>query len=94
MASDYDFGAAFARIEAELIDSMMRNLRRNHLDWEDAEGFDWSQWQVEQLRYLEEYRQRNVKRFGPRFSSINARMDEAEWVRTRPHKPLNLQEKE
>ena len=24
----------------------------------------------------------------------NARMDEAEWVRTRPHKPLNLQEKE
>ena len=77
MASDYDFGAAFARIEAELIDSMMRNLRRNHLDWEDAEGFDWSQWQVEQLRYLEEYRQRNVKRFGPRFSYINARMDEA-----------------
>ena len=77
MASDYDFGAAFARIEAELIDSMMRNLRRNHLDWEDAEGFDWSQWQVEQLRYLEEYRQRNVRRFGPRFSSINARLDEA-----------------
>ena len=77
MASDYDFGAAFARIEDELIDSMMRNLRRYHLDWEDAEGFDWSQWQVEQLRSLEEYRAANEKRFGPRFARINARLTEA-----------------
>lgn len=77
MASDYDFGAAFARIEDDLIDSMMRNLRRYHLDWEDAEGFDWSQWQVEQLRSLEEYRAANEKRFGPRFARINARLTEA-----------------
>ena len=78
MASgDYDIGAAFQRIEDELIDSMMRNLRRNHLDWEDAEGFDWSQWQVEQLRYLEEYRTRNRKLFGPRFNTINSRINEA-----------------
>ena len=77
MASDYDFGAAFARIENELIDSMMRNLRRNHLDWEDAEGFDWSQWQVEQLKYLEEYRKANEKSFGPRFARINSKLAQA-----------------
>ena len=73
----YDAGAAFARIERELIESMMRNLRRYHLDWEAAEGFDWSQWQVEQLKYLEEYRKTNVKRFGPQFQSINAAIREA-----------------
>ena len=77
MPKDYDFGAAFARIEEELIASMMRNLQRYHLDWEDAEGFDWTQWQVEQLQYLEEYRQANRERFGPRFDSINARIEEA-----------------
>jgi len=77
MPKDYDFGAAFARIEEELIDSMMRNLQRYHLDWEDAEGFDWPQWQVQQLQYLEEYRKRNAEKFGPRFSSINVRLEEA-----------------
>lgn len=77
MPKDYDFGAAFARIEEELIGSMMRNLQRYHLDWEDAEGFDWTQWQVEQLQYLEEYRRANQERFGPRFSSINTRIEEA-----------------
>ena len=77
MPKDYDFGAAFARIEEELIASMMRNLQRYHLDWEDAEGFQWTQWQVEQLRNLEEYRTANRERFGPRFESINARLEEA-----------------
>ena len=46
---DYSVKLAFARIEDELIDSMMRNLRR-HLQEEKDEGFDWSQWQVEQLK--------------------------------------------
>ena len=75
--ADYDFGAAFARIEEELIDGMMRNLQTYHLDWEDAEGFDWTQWQVEQLRNLEEYRRTNQERFGPQFESINALLEEA-----------------
>ena len=73
---DYDVRLAFARIEDELIDSMMRNLGR-HLQEEKDEGFDWSQWQVEQLKYLEEYRRRNKKKFGPQFADINQRMQEA-----------------
>lgn len=73
---DYDVKLAFARIENELIASMMRNLKR-HLKEEEEEEFDWSQWQVEQLKYLQEYRRRNQKEYGPRFSSINAKMEEA-----------------
>lgn len=73
---DYDVRLAFARIEDELIDSMIRNLGR-HLREEKEEGFDWSQWQVEQLKYLEEYRRKNKKKFGPQFADINQRMQEA-----------------
>ena len=64
------------RIENELIASMMRNLGR-HLKEEDDEGFDWSQWQVEQLKNLQEYRRKNLKEYGPRFKSINERIEEA-----------------
>ena len=74
--NDYDVGLAFARIEDELIASMMRNLKR-HLDEEKEEGFDWSQWQVEQLKYLNEYRRRNKKKYGPQFKDINQKMVEA-----------------
>ncbi len=73
---DYDISKAFERIEDELISSMMRNLRR-HLQEEDKLGFDWSQWQVEQLRYLQEYRKRNKKKFGPQFKEINKKVVEA-----------------
>ena len=73
---DYDVGKAFERIEAELIDSMMRNLGR-HLKEEDAEGFDWPQWQAEQLKALDEYRRRNKKHFGPQFRQINKRIEQA-----------------
>ena len=73
---DYDVKIAFARIEDELISSMMRNLGR-HLKEEEDEEFDWSQWQVEQLKYLQEYRQRNKKEYGPRFQSINEKIEEA-----------------
>lgn len=74
--NDYDVGLAFARIEDELIASMMRNLKR-HLKEEAEEGFDWSQWQVEQLKYLNEYRRRNKKKYGPQFRDINRKMVEA-----------------
>ena len=73
---EYDVGLAFERIEDELIDSMMRNLKR-HLKEEEKEGFDWSQWQAEQLKYLEEYRRKNKKKFGPQFKQINSRIQEA-----------------
>lgn len=72
----YDVKRAFLRIEDELIASMMRNLGR-HLKEEQDEGFDWSQWQVEQLKYLQEYRRRNRKVYGPRFQSINEKIEEA-----------------
>lgn len=74
--NDYDVGLAFARIEDELIASMMRNLKR-HLKEEADEEFDWSQWQVEQLKYLNEYRRRNKKKYGPQFKDINRKMVEA-----------------
>lgn len=72
---DYDIGEAFSRIEEELIDSMMRNLGR-HLAEEQKEGFDWSQWQVEQLKHLNEYRRKNQKKYGPQFDRINKKMVE------------------
>lgn len=76
LRDDYDVKRAFARIEHELLSSMMRNLGR-HLKEEEEEGFNWSQWQVEQLKNLEEYRRRNRKEYGPRFKEINVKMEEA-----------------
>lgn len=73
---EYDVGAAFGRIVDILIDSMMRNLRR-HLNEESDLGFDWNQWQVEQLKYLDEYRKNNPEQFGRVFRTINSRVDEA-----------------
>lgn len=73
---EYDIRQAFARIEDEIIASMMRNLGR-HLKEEKEEGFDWSQWQVEQLKHLQELRRRNLKEYGPRFKSINEKIEEA-----------------
>lgn len=75
MAEDYDIGEAFRKIEEELIASMIRNLK-NHRTMETDEGFEWSQWQVEQLHALEEYRQRNRKRFSSRFQDINDSIDD------------------
>lgn len=76
MPTGYDVGAAFERIEHELIDSMMRNLKR-HLKEEAELGFDWTQWQVQQLNYLEAYRKKNRKEYGPQFRQINLRIGHA-----------------
>ena len=54
--TDYDFERAFARIEDELLRSMIRNMKK-HSEWEDAEGFNWSMWQAEQLKALDKYKQ-------------------------------------
>lgn len=77
----YDVGAAFKAIEDRLIDSMMRNFEK-HKEWETAEGFDWTAWQAEQLRSMEDYRLANQKMFGPEFQEINERIPELiEWAR-------------
>lgn len=73
--SDYDIGKAFEEIENELIDSMMRNFSRHRAE-EEKEGYNWSQWQAEQLKSLEEYRKTNAQKFGKQFKSINSKVEE------------------
>lgn len=75
MANDYDISEAFRRIENELITSMLQNMKR-HKDWEDEEGFQWSMWQVEQLKALEKYKQQNLKKYSKQFDTINVRIEE------------------
>ncbi len=73
--SDYSIKEAFERIENELIDSMMRNFSRHRAE-ETKEGYNWTQWQAEQLKALEEYRKTNAKKFGKQFKSINSKVEE------------------
>lgn len=72
--TDYDIEKAFKAIEDELIASMMRNLA-NHRAEETDMGFNWSQWQVEQLKALERYKAQNKKKFTKSFSNINDSID-------------------
>lgn len=67
---EYDIGKAFKRIEDELIRSMIRNFE-HHKAEETKEGFQWTQWQVEQLRALEEYKKQNKEKFNGDFAEIN-----------------------
>jgi hypothetical protein len=73
--SDYNTREAFEKIEDELIDSMMRNFSRHRAE-ETKEGYNWTQWQAEQLKSLEEYRKHNAKKFGKRFKTINNKVEE------------------
>lgn len=73
--SDYSIKEAFERIENELIDSMMHNFSRHRAE-ETKEGYNWTQWQAEQLKSLEEYRKHNAKKFGKRFKTINSKVEE------------------
>ncbi len=73
--ADYDISQAFKAVENELIDSMMKNFSRHRAE-ETAEGYNWSQWQAEQLKSLEQYRKSNIKKFNKRFSEINSKISE------------------
>ena len=73
--ADYDISSAFEAIENELIDSMMRNFSRHRAE-ETKEGYNWSQWQSEQLKSLEQYRKSNSKKFNKQFSEINGKVSE------------------
>ena len=73
--ADYDISQAFKAIENELIDSMMRNFSRHRAE-ETKKGYNWSQWQAEQLKSLEQYRKRNIKKFNKQFSEINSKISE------------------
>ena len=75
MIRDYDLEDAFAAVEDELIDSMMRNMKRHRVE-EIAEDKHWEMWQALQLKSLEQYKQRNYKDFSSRFTDINSRIAE------------------
>ena len=44
----YDVSRAFERIENELLESMIRNLKKHKAE-ETELGFEWPQWQAVQL---------------------------------------------
>ncbi len=72
--TSYDISEAFQTVENELIGSMMRNLNHHRAE-ELKEGYNWSQWQVEQLAALDEYKKRNMKRYKGVFGNINDQID-------------------
>lgn len=71
--ADYDVKEAFREIETELLESMMRNMKRHRAE-ETEEGFEWAQWQALQLKSLDEYKRRNKEKFKPRFKDINKKI--------------------
>lgn len=75
MTNPYDIEEAFAAIEEELIESMVRNMIRHKAE-EDDEGIQWEMWQVKQLEALEKYKKANRKKFSKEFDYINQKMEE------------------
>lgn len=73
--ADYDIRSIFEEMELELIRSMKRNLSR-HMQWEKDEEMNWTMWQAEQLKTLEQFKRENEKIFGKKFSIINKEIEE------------------
>ena len=71
---EYDLAETFRRIENELIASMIRNMDRHRAE-ETKEGYNWSMWQVEQLKALEKYKRKNQKKYQKQFESINSQIE-------------------
>lgn len=71
---EYDIAEAFEAVEEELIASMMRNMKRHRVE-ETAEELQWSMWQAEQLKALENYKRLNQKRYAKEFQSINGQIE-------------------
>ena len=72
--NEYDLADAFRRIENELMASMIRNMDRHRAE-ETKEGYNWSMWQVEQLKALERYKRKNQKKYQKQFKSINSQIE-------------------
>lgn len=72
---EYDIEKAFRAIEDELIHSMIRNFKQHRAE-ETKEGYNWSAWQIEQLKSLEQYKKANAEKFSSWFSNINASIEE------------------
>lgn len=70
MNNEYDIAKSFRRIEEILIKSMKRNLTR-HLNEENDLDMNWSAWQAEQLKSLEQFKKNNKNLFKNDFFTIN-----------------------
>lgn len=68
---EYSITKALIRIEDELIRSMIRNFDRHRED-ETKEGMNWTMWQAEQMKALEDYKRRNLKQYNGLFGHINS----------------------
>lgn len=75
MNNEYDIAKAFQRIEETLIKSLKRNLTR-HLNEEKDLDMNWSAWQTEQLKSLEQFKRNNKTLFKKDFSTINTDIEE------------------
>ena len=71
---DYDVGAAFDRIETELINSMIRNMDRHRVE-ELKEGYNWEMWQALQLKQLEKYKRISAIKYKGQFKDINNKIE-------------------
>lgn len=74
MNNEYDIVKALEVIEEELIKSMIRNLGHHRAE-EMKEGYNWTMWQAEQLKALEQYKRRNIKKYQGVFGKINAEIE-------------------
>lgn len=70
----YDIADAFDAIEDELIESIIRNMKRHHLE-EISEKKEWAMWQTMQLEALERYKKINQKKYGKKFKDINSKIE-------------------
>ncbi len=69
-----EIAESFARIEDELIASMMRNLDAHRVA-EAASGMEWAQWQALQLQSLDEYARGALAKYGREFDGLNSAME-------------------
>ena len=69
----YDVSRAFERIENELLESMIRNLKKHKAE-ETELGFEWTQWQAVQLEELQRFKQEAAKKYGLEFKSMNQKI--------------------
>lgn len=68
--ADYNIGEAFQEIESKLIASLRRKL-------ENGVDEDFTAWQAEQLKALEQFRRENAELFAEEFAEINAEVERA-----------------
>lgn len=71
----YDVSRAFERIENELLESMIRNLKKHKAE-ETELGFEWTQWQAVQLEELQRFKLEASKKYGLEFKSMNQKIRE------------------